>query len=483
MNHGLSEKTVKQIFSVFEGFPEVEKAVLYGSRAKGNFKTGSDIDLTLYGEKLSARLLGDIAEALDDLLLPYTIDLSIFDDLNHAKLREHIERVGVVFYEKKRQNMKAGWEIKTFEDCIEKVAYTPKIQRKDFLDDGIYPIVSQEDAFINGYWDNEADLFKVETPVVVFGDHTKVLKYIDFDFVLGADGVKILQTKNFLLPKFLFYRLQSETLDSLGYARHYKLLKELQIAYPEDKSEQKRLVTLLDEAFESIATAKANTELNLKNARALFESYLNEIFTKRGEGWEDKQKPLADLCELIVDCEHKTAPTQEQGIPSIRTPNIGKGKLLLDGVYRVSEETYSEWTKRAEPRAGDLILAREAPAGNVAIIPENMRVCLGQRTVLIRPKTDIFESAFLSFLLLSSAMRDKLLAHSRGATVQHINMKDIRALEIGAIPTVDIQKSIVEKLNAADEETQRLESIYQRKLAALEELKKALLHRAFSGEL
>jgi type I restriction enzyme S subunit len=247
--------------------------------------------------------------------------------------------------------------------------------------------------------------------------------------------------------------------------------------------EQQRIVAMLDAAFASIATAKSNTEQNLKNARALFDSYLHEVFSQRGNDWIETHKPLSDLCELIVDCEHKTAPTQEEGIPSIRTPNTGKGKLLLDGVYRVSEETYNEWTRRAEPKAGDLILAREAPAGNVAVIPENTRVCLGQRTVLIRPNNNIFESEFLTFLLLCPDMREKLLAHSRGATVQHVNMKDIRALNVGAIPPVENQKFIVSKLNTIIEETQRLETLYQRKLTALDELKKALLHQAFNGEL
>jgi predicted nucleotidyltransferase len=99
MNHGLTKETVEKIVNVFAQFPQIEKAVLYGSRAKGNFKTGSDIDLTLYGNHLSQHLLGDIAETLDDLLLPYTIDLSIFDNINHLALREHIERVGIVFYD------------------------------------------------------------------------------------------------------------------------------------------------------------------------------------------------------------------------------------------------------------------------------------------------------------------------------------------------------------------------------------------------
>lgn len=98
MRFGLSDITVEKIRGVFRVFPEVEKAVLYGSRAKGNFKPTSDIDLTLYGNAITSDLRSTIASALDDLLLPYTIDLSIFSELNHVELREHIERVGVVFY-------------------------------------------------------------------------------------------------------------------------------------------------------------------------------------------------------------------------------------------------------------------------------------------------------------------------------------------------------------------------------------------------
>lgn len=247
--------------------------------------------------------------------------------------------------------------------------------------------------------------------------------------------------------------------------------------------EQHRIVAILDEAFDGIAKARANAEQNLQNARALFESHLQSVFTQRGEGWVEHRRPLADLCDLIVDCEHKTAPTQDEGIPSIRTPNIGKGRLLLDGVYRVSEATYREWTRRAEPLPGDLILAREAPAGNVAVIPENLKVCLGQRTVLIRPNLKVFEPEFLALTLLLPHMQRKLLAHSRGATVQHVNMKDIRALDVGAIPSLSIQREIVSIAQKSSDETQRLESLYQSKLDALDDLKQSLLHQAFSGQL
>jgi type I restriction enzyme S subunit len=191
--------------------------------------------------------------------------------------------------------MKAGWEKYYFEDCIEKVTYTQKIQRKDFLNDGVFPVVSQEAEDINGYWDNEADLFKVTTPVVIFGDHTKVLKYVDFDFVLGADGVKILLPRKLLYPNYFYYQLQTANLESLGYARHYRLLKNLEIVCP-PLPEQQRIVGILDEAFDGIATAKANAEKNLQNARALFESHLQSVFAQRGEGWVEKK--LGDVCEL-----------------------------------------------------------------------------------------------------------------------------------------------------------------------------------------
>lgn len=97
---GLSEQTILQMHEVLRLFPAVEKVIVYGSRAKGNYKKGSDIDLTLFGENVDQHLCDDIAEALDNLLLPYMIDLSVYDFLNHPELEEHIRRVGKVFYRK-----------------------------------------------------------------------------------------------------------------------------------------------------------------------------------------------------------------------------------------------------------------------------------------------------------------------------------------------------------------------------------------------
>jgi predicted nucleotidyltransferase len=98
MNFGLKEETILKIISVFERFPQIEKAILYGSRAKGNFKEGSDIDLTLIGENLDLTLINKIETEIDDLLLPYTFDISIYHQLDNPELINHIKRVGKTFY-------------------------------------------------------------------------------------------------------------------------------------------------------------------------------------------------------------------------------------------------------------------------------------------------------------------------------------------------------------------------------------------------
>jgi type I restriction enzyme S subunit len=150
---------------------------------------------------------------------------------------------------------------------------------------------------------------------------------------------------------------------------------------------------------------------------------------------------LSDICDLIVDCPHSTAKDEGKGYPLIRTPNIGKGRLVLDGVHRVSQDNYNKRNVRAVPQEDDLILAREAPVGNIAIIKSDQIVCLGQRTVLIRPNKNMVDPNYLVYYLLSPSMQHILLGSSNGATVSHLNMSAIRNLEI-SLPKIDVQRRI-----------------------------------------
>lgn len=160
---------------------------------------------------------------------------------------------------------------------------------------------------------------------------------------------------------------------------------------------------------------------------------------------------LDNVCEFIIDCLHNTAPTQDRGVPLIRTPNIGKGRLLLDDVYRVSEDIYEVWTQRAVPEPGDLILAREAPAGNVAILKEGEKVCLGQRTVHLRPNRKKVDPDFLCYFLLAPPQQGKLMASETGATAKHVNMKDIRRLELSNLPNITTQQAAGNILSTYDD--------------------------------
>jgi type I restriction enzyme S subunit len=379
-------------------------------------------------------------------------------------------------------NMKQGWEIAGFEKCLEKVTYTNKIQRKDFKEEGVYPIVSQEKDFINGYWDNEEDLFRVDKPVVIFGDHTQVIKFIDFDFVLGADGVKILKPKNKIDSKYFYYFLQNIDLGSLGYARHYRLLKEINVAYPKSLPEQQRIVSTLDECFAAIAKAKANAEQNLKNAKELFESYLQGVFEKKGEGWEERK--VNEIGNAQTGTTPKTAEKENYGdfIPFIKPADVDFSGI---GDIRYDNEGLSEigLKKGRKMESGSILMVCiGATIGKVGFAERE--VSCNQQINSLSVKKE-FEPKFIYYAMTSKEFQEKVLLEGKGAqaTLPIINKSKWENLTISFPKSKNEQQTIVRQLDALRAETQKLEAVYQKKIADLEELKKSILQKAFAGEL
>ena len=183
---------------------------------------------------------------------------------------------------------------------------------------------------------------------------------------------------------------------------------------------------------------------------------------------------LEDACELIVDCPHSTARDEGKGFPLIRTPNIGRGRFLLENVHRVSESVYNKRNARAVPKDDDIILAREAPAGNVAIIKNGVKMCLGQRTVLLRPNKEVVNPDFLTYFLLAPEQQYGLLGTANGATVAHVNIPTIRNLKI-KLPPLKTQERIGKILSAYDD----LIENNQRQIKLLEEAAQRLYKEWF----
>ena len=259
-----------------------------------------------------------------------------------------------------------------------------------------------------------------------------------------------------------------------------KLASDFTVRYPTSISEQQRIVAILDEAFEGIAKAKANTEQNLKNARELFESHLQAVFSQRGEGWVEER--IGDHIRFI-DYRGKTPTKTQEGVRLITAKNIKMGYLQEYPKEYVAPESYSSWMIRGVPRKGDILFTTEAPLANIAQLDTDERVVFAQRVIIMQPEATIIDSSFLKYLLMSKPVQAKIHMLGTGATVKGIKASLLKSILVSFPEKLSEQKNIVSVFDKLLRKTQRLESIYQRKIAALDELKKSLLHKAFSGEL
>ena len=248
-------------------------------------------------------------------------------------------------------------------------------------------------------------------------------------------------------------------------------------------AEQQRIVGLLDEAFEGIATAKANAEKNLQNARALFESHLQSVFTQRGPGWVETT--LSRATEAIFtgpfgSLLHKSDYITD-GIPLVNPAHITEIGIEPDLRKTVSKGTALR-LKNYIMSEGDIVIGRRGEMGRCALVTEveDGWLC-GTGSFFIKPSSRC-DTRYLVRFLRSDSCKIRLEKIAGGAVMPNLSNTDLGNLTFD-LPPLDRQKAIVEEIDALHEETQRLARLYERKLAALEALKKSLLHKAFTGAL
>ncbi len=252
--------------------------------------------------------------------------------------------------------------------------------------------------------------------------------------------------------------------------------------------EQKRIVAILDQAFADIDKACANAEQNLKNARELFDSYLQQVFSQRGEGWVDK--PLGEICNFLNGFAFKSADAvDESNVQLIRMGNLYKNVLDLDRKPSYYPSEFSEVHSRYLLNEGDLIISLTGTTGKrdfgftVEIPMCEQKLLLNQRIAkIIEIDNKQVEKQFLLRILKSKSFLDELYASANGTRQANLSTSALKDIEI-TYPSIFKQKELIAVFDMMEQQVQSLEGVYQTKLETLDELKKSFLQKAFSGEL
>lgn len=331
----------------------------------------------------------------------------------------------------------------------------PKVASKDYLMEGRYPIIDQGSNFCSGYTDSKELLCNIELPCIIFGDHTRVLKYVDTPFALGADGVKVLKPIKGLSEKYLFYFLKNLDIPSAGYSRHFKFLKEKNIKYPLQLSEQKRIIAILDKAD----GIRQKREKAIKLVDDFLRATFLEMFgdpVENPKGW--------DVASLLEYGSFKNGMNFTKGESGsvLKCLGVGDFKSLatitcMDNIGEIELNTPPSADYLLND--GDIVFVRSN--GNKALVGRCLTIYPGKEKVTFsgfciryRIENSATTPEYLNFLFRTPSMKQQMLSGGQGANIQNISQGTLSALRIPVPPLdkqitftklVDFHASIVKK--------------------------------------
>lgn len=402
--------------------------------------------------------------------------------------------------------MNAGWQVKTLGEVLQKTETINPLQSPeaefDYIDVSSVSNTTfkiEETQTLKGKDAPSRARRLVKTNDVLFATIRPTLRRIavvpeHLDKQVCSTGYFVLRPKAGIDHRFVFYWLFTEDfmgqMECLQKGASYPAVTDgevrAQLIRIPPLPEQQRIVGILDEVFDGIAAAKANAEKNLQNARSLFESHLQSVFTQRGEGW--MEKPLSELCDIKHGFAFKSEFFTSEGDYVLLTP----GNFYESGGYRDRGEKQKYYTGYIPHdyvlNEGSLLVAMTEQAegllGSPILVPESNKFLHNQRLGLVIKKSNVpWINEFFFHVFNTQVVRKEIHDSASGVKVRHTSPTKIGDVVVSFPISISEQGAIVSTLKDLREETQRLESIYQRKLAALEALKKSLFHQAFSGEL
>ena len=366
-----------------------------------------------------------------------------------------------------------------------------KIKQKEYLLKGKWPVIDQGQHFIGGYSDADELIYTDELPVIIFGDHTRNVKYIDFQFIQGADGVKVLKPQSFIYSKFLFWLLKGTPFPSLGYRRHFPVLKKMVAPLP-PLDEQQRLVARIESLFAKLDAAKAKVQAVLdahetRKAALLHDAFAGKLTAKwreaRGVTGDVYQSvPLADVCKSIFDGDHMSPPKSSRGIPFVVISNVNKGKLDFSETRFVPQDYYDKLTDTRKPESGDVLYTLVGTYGIPVLVDTNRAFCFQRHMALLKPNEEAVLQRYLWYALQQRNFYQSATKIAKGTAQLTVPIKGLRQLTIpmASLPEQQEIVAVLDRLLGREEEVrQSAESV----LAAIDSMKQSILARAFHGEL
>lgn len=319
-----------------------------------------------------------------------------------------------------------------------------KIPTNEYLERGMHPIIDQGQKEIAGYSNEEAGLF-CDVPAIIFGDHTRVIKYVDTPCFLGADGVKLLKAKKSNANyKYLFYALSSADIPNTGYNRHFKWLKEVEIP-THTENEQNDIVAVLDKVSGLIALRKQQLQKLDELVKARFVELFGDTILNPF-GW--KKDLLGTVCD-VRDGTHDSPQYYESGYPLVTSKNVTGGKIDLTDCSLICEADFKKINERSKVDIGDIIMPMIGTVGKPVIVDIEPNFAI-KNVSLIKFKADSrVLNIYIRALLQSDYFDDAVLSKVRGGTQKFISLGDIRKLEV-LIPPMELQEQFATFIKQTD---------------------------------
>lgn len=339
-----------------------------------------------------------------------------------------------------------------------------KLQTSEYLPSGKYPIIDQGQDDIAGYTDREDGLF-TDVPAIIFGDHTRIVKYVDMPFFLGADGVKVLKAT---IPdvdyRYLYYAVSAVKIPNTGYNRHFKWLKEAQISLP-DLSTQRRIADTLDKVSEGIGLCRKM----LGKLDLMVKAKFVEMF---GNIPETEFVTMGSVCSLITDGTHQPPKFVDSGIPFLFVSNITTNMLTYNAEKFISAETYAELMKRTPVEIGDILLSTVGSYGHPAIVKSNKQFSFQRHIAFLKPRHNIIDSTFLHSAILTAGVQRQIEAKVKGIAQKTLNLSEIRTLRFPLPPLQEQERyaALVKNINKSKLTIQEIrDKMETEKLALMQE--------------